>query len=107
MDVDLEFGLDSRKRRRERERERGRERKDRDQYLLNMYVLLSRGTCQDNLLLFRRPPKAIFDEGPPQYLRDFLCRLGEQGGHLQQTGAKAIRQRRGSSKTAETTHAEV
>ena len=58
---------------------------DRDNYWLNMYVLLSRATCMEDLLLFRMPAKSVFDEGPPAYLRDFLSRLRVENGPLEVT----------------------
>ena len=44
----------------------------RDAYWSAMYVLLSRATRMEDLLIFRCPPKSFFDKGPQAYLTQFL-----------------------------------
>ena len=56
---------------------------DRDSFWSALYVLLSRATRMEDLLLFRCPPKAFFDQGPPQYLKAFLKRLHEADGAIE------------------------
>ena len=48
-----------------------------------LYVLLSRATQMEDLLLFRCPPKSFFDEGPPQYLKEFLRSLHGPDGRIE------------------------
>ncbi len=62
---------------------------DMDNYWLNMYVLLSRATSMDNLLILRLPSKSVFDEGPPHYLRQFLRNLQAAGERLEMTKTEA------------------
>ena len=52
----------------------------RDDFWSALYVLLSRATRMEDMLLLRCPPKSFFDEGPPAYLKNFLRKLhGEEG----------------------------
>ena len=53
---------------------------ERDAYWSAMYVLLSRATRMEDLLVFRCPPKSFFDQGPPAYLRAFLSELNASDG---------------------------
>lgn len=62
---------------------------DRDAYWSALYVLLSRATRMDDLLVYRCPPKSFFDQGPPPYVRDFLKKLNNSGGPLQTARAEA------------------
>ena len=62
---------------------------DRDSFWSAMYVLLSRATRMEDLLLFRCPPKAFFDKGPPDYLKGFLKRLHQPGGAIEAGQKKA------------------
>ena len=39
---------------------------------LNLYVMLSRATRMQDLLLVRPPPRAVLENGPPAELRDAL-----------------------------------
>ena len=55
---------------------------DRDSFWSALYVLLSRATRMEDLLLFRCPGKDFFDNGPPQYLKAFLKRLHEENGAI-------------------------
>ena len=56
---------------------------DRDSFWSALYVLLSRATRMEDLLLFRCPPKEFFDTGPPQYLKAFLKHLHEENGTIE------------------------
>lgn len=55
---------------------------DRDSFWSAMYVLLSRATRMEDMLLLRCPPKSFFDAGPPAYLKSFLQRLHGTGGKI-------------------------
>ena len=55
---------------------------DRDTFWSALYVLLSRATRMEDLLVFRCPGKDFFDNGPPQYLKAFLNRLHEENGAI-------------------------
>ena len=59
---------------------------ERDAYRSAMYVLLSRATRMEDLLIFRCPPKSFFDKGPPAYLNQFLH---EVRPHIAEGRAKA------------------
>ena len=68
---------------------------DRDSFWSALYVLLSRATRMDELLLFRCPDKDFFDKGPPQYLKAFLKRLHQENGTIEagrQKGNELIKQ---------------
>ena len=54
-----------------------------------MYVLLSRATRMEDILVLRCPPKSFFDEGPPQYLREFLDKLYDTEGKIAAARAEA------------------
>ncbi len=53
---------------------------DRDAFWSAMYVLLSRVTRMEDMLLLRCPPKSFFDAGPPAYLKSFLQKLHDKDG---------------------------
>ena len=61
----------------------------RDDFWSALYVLFSRATRMEDMLLLRCPPKSFFDEGPPAYLKTFLQDLHETDGTI------AAGQRRG------------
>ena len=68
---------------------------DRDSFWSALYVLLSRATRMEELLLFRCPGKDFFDKGPPQYLKAFLKRLHQENGTIEagrQKGNELIKQ---------------
>ena len=52
---------------------------DSDAFWSAMYVLLSRVTRMEDLLLLRSPPKSFFDAGPPAYVKSLLQKL--HGGY--------------------------
>ena len=62
---------------------------ERDAFWSAMYVLLSRATRMEDLLIFRCPPKSFFDTGPPPYLRKYLQELHSEGGPIAPARAKA------------------
>ena len=61
----------------------------RDDFWSALYVLLSRATRMEDMLLLRCPPKSFFDEGPPAYPKNFLRTLHGNDGNI------AAGQRRG------------
>ena len=66
----------------------------RDDFWSALYVLLSRATRMEDMLLLRCPPKSFFDEGPPAYLKEFLRNLHGEDGKLaagQRKGDELIR----------------
>ena len=66
----------------------------RDDFWSALYVLLSRATRMEDMLLLRCPPKSFFDEGPPAYLKEFLRNLHGEDGKLaasQREGDESIR----------------
>ena len=68
---------------------------DRDSFWSALYVLLSRATRMEDLLLFRCPSKNFFDQGPPQYLKAFMKHLHEEKGTIEagrQKGDELIEQ---------------
>ena len=59
-----------------------------------LYVLRSRATRMEDMLLLRCPPKSFFDEGPPAHLKEFLRNLHGEDGQLaagQRGGDELIR----------------
>ena len=66
---------------------------DRDAFWSAMYVLLSRATRMQGMLLLRCPPESFFDAGPPAYLKSFLQQLRGSDGKIaagQQKGDELI-----------------
>ena len=57
---------------------------NRDDHWLSVYVMLSRATSLDDLLLLRLPDLSFFGQGPPPYLREFLEMLHRAGGPRQE-----------------------
>ena len=60
-----------------------------EDYWLNIYVMLSRATCTEDLLLARAPPASFLGRGPPKDLAAALRRFAdrtqacrEEAGHL-------------------------
>ena len=67
---------------------------NRDDICSALYVLFSRATRMEDMLLLRCPPKSFFDEGPPAYLKEFLRNLHGEDGQLaagQRKGDELIR----------------
>jgi hypothetical protein len=48
---------------------------DADNFWLAFYVMLSRATAMDNLLIINSPSKTFLERGPPMRLRAALSRL--------------------------------
>ena len=66
----------------------------RDDFWSALYVLLSRATRMEDMLLLRCPPKSFFDEGPPAYLKNFLRKSHGNDGNIaagQRRGDELIR----------------
>ena len=66
----------------------------RDDFWSALYVLLSRATRMEDMLLLRCPPKSFFDEGHPAYLKNFLRNLRGNDGDIaagQRRGDELIR----------------
>ena len=45
------------------------------QMMQHLYVMLSRATQLDDILIFRPPPRALFERGPPAFLRRGMNRF--------------------------------
>ena len=45
---------------------------------LHLYVMLSRATCMENMLLLRPPPRELLEAGPPPSVKRALERFGER-----------------------------
>ena len=54
----------------------------RDDFWSALYVLLSRATRMEDMLLLRCPPKSFFDAGPSAYLKGFLQKFRASDGKL-------------------------
>ena len=46
-----------------------------DEWWLNLYVMFSRVTKMDDMLLLRPPPRELLERGPPASVRDALRRF--------------------------------
>ena len=46
-----------------------------EDWWLHVYVMLSRVRTADQILVYGLPPRALFEQGPPRYIRDGLERL--------------------------------
>ena len=44
-----------------------------EQWWLHLYVMLSRATCLEDLLLLRPPPRELLERGPPPHIRKALA----------------------------------
>ena len=49
-----------------------------DDWWLHLYVMFSRATCMEDMLLLRPPPRALLEAGPPQSVRHALERFDER-----------------------------
>ena len=43
-----------------------------DQWWLHLYVMFSRATCMEDMLLLRPPERAMIERGPPEHVRKAL-----------------------------------
>ena len=43
-----------------------------DQWWLHLYVMFSRATCLEDMLLLRPPPRELLERGPPPHIRQAL-----------------------------------
>ena len=48
-----------------------------DEWWLNLYVMLSRATRMEDMLLLRPPPRSLLERGPPESVRQALRRFKE------------------------------
>ena len=55
---------------------------NRDDICSALYVLLSRATRMEDMLLLRCPPKSFFDVGPPTYLKNVLRNVHGEDGNI-------------------------
>ncbi len=46
-----------------------------DEWWLNLYVMFSRATRMDDMLLLRPPPRQLLERGPPASVREALRRF--------------------------------
>ena len=46
-----------------------------DEWWLNLYVMFSRATRMDDMLLLRPPPRSLLERGPPSSVREALRRF--------------------------------
>ena len=56
---------------------RGRQGLSEDEWWLHLYVLLSRATCMEDMLLLRPPPRELLERGPPKAVRAALEHFDE------------------------------
>ena len=52
--------------------ESGKQGANDDQWWLHLYVMLSRATCMEDMLLLRPPPRALLERGPPPHIQKAL-----------------------------------
>ncbi len=57
---------------------RGRQGTQDEEWWLHLYVLLSRATRMEDMLLLRPPPRALLEGGPPASVKQALDRLEQQ-----------------------------
>ena len=46
-----------------------------EDWWLHLYVLFSRATCMEDMLVLRPPPRDLLESGPPQNVRNALARF--------------------------------
>ena len=49
--------------------------KENTEWWLHLYVMFSRATCMEDMLLSRPPPRSLLEGGPPEYVRQALARF--------------------------------
>ena len=52
-----------------------------DEWWLNLYVMFSRATRMENMLLVRPPPRTLLERGPPASVREALQRFEQTENH--------------------------
>jgi len=62
--------------------------KEDDDWWLDLYVMLSRATCLDDLLLLRAPDLDFFVKGPPKSLRKQLGKFARKTEACRQRAEK-------------------
>ncbi len=58
----------------------GRQGVSDDQWWLHLYVMFSRATTLEHLLILRPPPRTLLEKGPPASVRQALARFQEKIG---------------------------
>ena len=66
--------------------------KEDDDWWLDMYVMLSRATKLDDLLLLRAPELEFFAKGPPETLRTQLAKFASRTEACRKTAAKIAKE---------------
>ena len=72
--------------------EGGNHPKEDEDWWLDLYVMLSRATRLDDLLLMRAPDLAFFAKGPPKTLRTQLAKFAGRTGTCRKQAAKVARE---------------
>ena len=49
-----------------------------DVWWLHLYVMFSRATCMEDMLLLRPPPRELLEAGPPAHVRRALERFEQK-----------------------------
>jgi len=68
--------------------ESGPHPKHEDDWWLELYVMLSRATRIDDLLLMRAPPASFLLRGPPKSLREQLDKFAARTGECRRKAAR-------------------
>ena len=66
--------------------------KEDEDWWLDMYVMLSRATKLDDLLLLRAPELEFFAKGPPKTLRTQLAKFASRTEACRKTAAKLAKE---------------
>ena len=61
-----------------RQEPRGNTSASDDQWWLHLYVMFSRATCMEDMLLLRPPPRELLENGPPANVRHALDRFSKK-----------------------------
>ena len=63
-----------------------------EQWWLHLYVMFSRATCLEDLLLLRPPPRELLERGPPPHLRAALASFEKRIGDSREAAAALAEQ---------------
>ena len=66
---------------------RGRQGASDEQWWLHLYVMFSRATCMEDMLLLRPPPREFLERGPPSSVREALACLERKIGESTEAAA--------------------
>ena len=72
--------------------EGGAHPKEADDWWLDLYVMLSRATRLDDLLLMRAPDLALFAKGPPKTLRTQLAKFASRTNACRKQAEKVAKE---------------